>query len=149
MQLMLRNVEEIIISENLWALVIQIQLLWDSCYYFSAYTWRQKRNTFPQSSNGPIFKIPKNIKYYGPTEPTFQWGNFLGTFCVFFSLTLMPNAYWPLCSSTIMLIGHSAHWPLCSLAIILIDHCAHQPSCSLTINPSAIWSSFATFKPFS
>ena len=32
----------------------------DSYYYFSAYTWWQKRNTFPQGSSGSIFKIPMN-----------------------------------------------------------------------------------------
>ena len=43
----------------------------DSYYYFSAYTWGQKRNTFPQGSSGSIFKIPKNVISYEPTEPTF------------------------------------------------------------------------------
>ena len=44
----------------------------DSCYYISAYTWGQKRNTFPQGSSGSIFKIPKNVISYEPTEPTFE-----------------------------------------------------------------------------
>ena len=48
----------------------------DSYYYISAYTWGQKRNTFPQGSNGPIFKIPKNVISYGPTELTFEWAKF-------------------------------------------------------------------------
>ena len=43
----------------------------DSYYYFSAYTWGQKRNSFPQGSSEPIFKIPKNI-FYEPTEPNFE-----------------------------------------------------------------------------
>ena len=43
----------------------------DSYYYFSAYTWRQKRNKFLQGSSGLIFKIPKNVISYEPTEPTF------------------------------------------------------------------------------
>ena len=47
-----------------------------SYYYFSAYTWGQKRNSFPQGSSGPIFKIPKNVISYELTEPTF------GTFCI-------------------------------------------------------------------
>ena len=44
----------------------------DSCYYISAYTWGQKRNTFPQGSSGSIFKIPKNVISYEPTEPAFE-----------------------------------------------------------------------------
>ena len=44
----------------------------DSCYYISAYTGVQKRNTFPQGSSGPILKIPKNVISYEPTEPTFE-----------------------------------------------------------------------------
>ena len=57
----------------------------DSYYYFSAYTWGQKRNTFPQGSSGSIFKIPKNVISYEPTEPTFEWAKL---FCDI-SLTLM------------------------------------------------------------
>ena len=57
----------------------------DSYYYFSAYTWWQKRNTFPQGSNGPIFKIPKYVISNEPTEPTFEWTKF---FCDI-SLTLL------------------------------------------------------------
>ena len=41
-------------------------------YYYFAYTWWQKRNTFQQGSSGPIFKIPKNVISYEPTEPTFE-----------------------------------------------------------------------------
>ena len=59
----------------------------DSYYYFSAYTWGQKRNTFPQGSSGSIFKIPKNVISYEPTEPTFEWAKL---FCDI-SLTLVIN----------------------------------------------------------
>ena len=57
----------------------------DSYYYFSAYTWGQKRNSFLQGSSGPIFKIPKNVISYEPTEPTFEWAKL---FCDI-SLTLL------------------------------------------------------------
>ena len=62
----------------------------DSCYYISAYTWGQKRNTFPQGSSGSIFKIPKNVISYEPTEPTFEWAKL---FCDI-SLTLMYNQFY-------------------------------------------------------
>ena len=62
----------------------------DSYYYFSAYTWGQKRNTFPQGSSGSIFKIPKNVISYEPTEPTFEWAKL---FCDI-SLTLLCNQCW-------------------------------------------------------
>ena len=61
----------------------------DSYYYFSAYTWGQKRNSFPQGSSGPIFKIPKNVISYEPTEPTFEWAKL---FCDI-SLTLREHKY--------------------------------------------------------
>ena len=44
----------------------------DSCYCISAYTWGQKRNTFLQGSSGLIFRIPKNVISYEPTELTFE-----------------------------------------------------------------------------
>ena len=59
----------------------------DSCYYISAYTWGQKRNSLPQGSSGPIFKIPKNVISYEPTEPTFEWAKFFGDI----SLTLIQR----------------------------------------------------------
>ena len=58
--------------------------------HFSAYTWGQKRNSFPQGSSGPIFKIPKNVISYEPTEPTFEWAKFV---CVI-SLTLLRANWW-------------------------------------------------------
>ena len=66
--------------------------------------------------------------------------------CLFICLSVhhQNHTYWPLCSSTIMLIDHYAHQSLCSLTTIHMllllfswfDHSAHRshwPSCSLTI----------------
>ena len=57
----------------------------DSCYYFPVYTWGQKRNSFPQGSSGPIFKIPKNVISYEPTEPAFEWAKFFWDILRFFT----------------------------------------------------------------
>ena len=77
----------------------------DSYYYFSAYTWGQKRNTFPQGSSGPIFKIPKKVISYEPKEPTFEWAKL---FCDI-SLTLMCMHHAKVVLNRYILSNHISH----------------------------------------
>ena len=66
-------------------------------------------------------------------------------------------SYWPLSLSTIEPIDHWACWPLNLLTIGPSNHQAYRPSSLSTIKPINhwpfapidLWSSFATFKPFS
>ena len=60
----------------------------DSYYYISAYTWGQKRNSFPQGSSGPIFKFQNIWSPMNPQNQLLSEQNFFGTFCVW-TLTLL------------------------------------------------------------